>query len=184
MRICAFGGASPRIGERYTEKAEALCSRLAERGHNLVYGAGGTGMMGAAARGFASKGAHVIGVIPEFFKTEKPEELNPYCDELIYTESMRERKAIMEEKGEAFLVLPGGIGTWEEVFEVVTLIQLNQMHKQVVIFSPFGYYDPIVQMLDRAVSDGFLKVDYADLLTLTDDEDVVIEVLESAAHRE
>ena len=118
MNICVFGAARDEIGENFMALGTALGRELAARGHTLVFGAGGHGMMGAAARGAYEMGGKIIGVVPYFFNT--PGILFEHCTELIRMETMAERKTIMEERSDAFIALPGGIGTMEEIFEVIT----------------------------------------------------------------
>ena len=156
MVICVFGSASDEIADLYKERTQALCSAAARRGHSLVYGAGAAGLMGAAARGFAAEGGRVLGVIPEFFKEERIEEINFDCDEIIYTASMQERKRIMEEKADAFLVTPGGVGTFEEFLEVLTLKQLDRHKKPIALYNIDGYYNPLIVALERGIERGFI----------------------------
>ena len=128
MNICVFGAARDEIGENFMALGTALGRELAARGHTLVFGAGGHGMMGAAARGAYEMGGKIIGVVPYFFNT--PGILFEHCTELIRMETMAERKTIMEERSDAFIALPGGIGTMEEIFEVITLSSLGRMQKK------------------------------------------------------
>ena len=123
MKICVFGAASAHIDKIYIDTVEELGRKMAERGHSLVFGAGGTGLMGAAARGVKSGGGYVHGVVPSFFKNDGVEQLFDACDKMTYTQTMRERKAIMEDEADAFIITPGGVGTFEELFEVVTLMR-------------------------------------------------------------
>ena len=158
---------------------EELGKILAKRGHNMVYGAGGAGLMGAAARGFKAGGGKVTGVLPAFFLHEVEATLFPDCDEMIYTETMAERKAIMEEKADAFLTVPGGIGTLEEFLEVLTLRQLDRHDKALVLFNVNGYFDELKAMLDRAVEEGFLKARCLDYLLITEDAEEAASYLEA-----
>ncbi len=128
MKICVFGAASAHIDKIYIDTVEELGRKMAERGHSLVFGAGGTGLMGAAARGVKSGGGYVHGVVPSFFKNDGVEQLFDACDKMTYTQTMRERKAIMEDEADAFIITPGGVGTFEELFEVVTLKQPQQSY--------------------------------------------------------
>ena len=110
MRICIFGSASDDIDSVYIEAGEKLGEMLGKKGHSLIFGAGNSGMMGAVARGFHRAGAEIVGVVPSFFPDGV---LFPHCTELVKTETMRERKAIMEERADAFITTVGGIGTFE-----------------------------------------------------------------------
>ena len=112
MKICIFGASSADIDGIYIKEVEALAEKMARRGHSLVFGAGATGVMGAAARGTRAGGGFIHGVIPEFFREERVEKIFADCDELTYTKTMAERKTIMEDDCDAFIIAPGGIGTF------------------------------------------------------------------------
>lgn len=156
MKICVFGASSSKIDQSYINAAQSLCEELGKRGHSLVFGAGANGLMGAAARGFHKSGAKVTGVVPSFFRTDYVEELYEQCDEFIYTETMAERKAKMEELADVFIVVPGGIGTFEEFFEVLVLKQLCRHNKPIAIYDINNYYESIEALLDHAVDEKFL----------------------------
>ncbi len=156
MRICVFGAASAHIDDIYIKTVEKLGEEMAKRGHSLVFGAGGTGLMGAAARGVKRGGAHIVGVVPTFFKTQGVEQLYDECDETVYTETMRERKAIMEDMAEAFIVVPGGVGTFEELYEIITLKQLNRHDKAIVILNIENYYGELEKFMRVAADRKFI----------------------------
>lgn len=159
MTICVFGAASTKIDNKYIEKVEQMGCKLAQNGHDLVFGAGGTGLMGAAARGFKKGGAHIHGVIPKFF-SEKGHIVEPVysgCDEITYTETMRERKAIMEDNADAFIIVPGGIGTFEEFFEILTLKELRRHNKPIVIYNIDGYYDSMLKLMEDSIDKKFIN---------------------------
>lgn len=179
MKICLFGAASNEINNLYIKKVEEFGKMLAERGHSLVFGAGKNGLMGAGARGVTEGGGRIYGVIPSFFKQESIEEIYDGCDELIYTETMAERKAKMEELAEAFVIVPGGIGTFEEMFEVLTLKQLGRHDKAVVIYDINGYYKEIEDMLDKGFRDRFIRNDCRTLYHYTENCDDVFDYLEN-----
>ena len=125
MNLCVFGAASKTIDEKYITPVEEMGEFLAKRGHNLVFGSGCTGEMGAAARGFRRGGGKTHGVIPHFFKQDLHDYVDWNCDEMTYTETMRERKAVMEDTADAFIITPGGAGTFEELFTQIVLM-LNE----------------------------------------------------------
>lgn len=180
MTICIFGAASAHIDERYIKAVEDLGETLAKRGHSLVFGCGGTGLMGAAARGFKRGGGHIKGVVPSFFKQEGVELLFNECDETVYTETMAERKAIMEDSADAFIIVPGGVGTFEEMFQVITLKQLNRFDKAIVIYDVCGYYDVLEDFLSHACDEKFIASYCKDrLYKFTEDMDEAIEYVES-----
>jgi len=163
MRICLYGAASTEISSVYTDTVENLCEVLAKRGHILVFGAGDGGVMGAAARGFHKGGGKVMGVAPTFFKETVIEKLYEESDIIVYTESMGARKSVMEANADAFIVCPGGIGTYDEFFQVLTLKQLKVINRQIAVFNINGFYDPIVSLIDKGLEEKFLRTDTPDL---------------------
>lgn len=156
MNICVFGAASNDIDVKYINAVELMGEMLAKDGHNLVFGAGGQGLMGAAARGFKKGKSKIVGVIPKFFKEADVELIYKDCDELIFTDTMSERKTIMEDRADAFIVVPGGIGTFEELFEVLTLKQLDRHKKPIAIYNIDGYYDSMEAMLNNSIKEKFV----------------------------
>ena len=166
MNICIYGASSNKLAKEYYDAAEALGALMAQQGHTLVFGGGQGGIMGAAARGAHAHGGAIIGVAPRFF--DEPGILFAECTEFIYTETMRERKAIMEERSDAFIVLPGGIGTYEEFFEMLTLKQLGRHNKPMVMLNTRGYYDPMAAMLRNTVDEGFMSADCMELYGVCD----------------
>ncbi len=157
MNICVYGAASTKIDKSYITAVEELGESMAKQGDNLVFGAGGNGLMGAAARGVKRGGGKITGVIPHFFRDEEIEEIYGECDELIFTETMRERKAKMEELADAFIVVPGGIGTFEEFFEILTLKQLGRHDKPIAIYNVNGFYDNIEKLMYDAMNEKFIR---------------------------
>ncbi|MEF9863554.1 MAG: TIGR00730 family Rossman fold protein [Christensenellaceae bacterium] len=152
--ICVFGSSSSTLHKIYYEDAYLLGSLIAKNGYGLVFGAGDMGMMGSCARGVHSiEGGHVTGVIPSFMNTSGI--AYSKCDELIITESMRERKRQMEELSQVFVTVAGGFGTFEELFEVITLKQLVRHKKQILILNTNGYYNKLIGFLDECVTQNF-----------------------------
>lgn len=178
MRICVYGAASPTIDKKYIEKVETLGKELAKRGHSLVFGGGGNGLMGAAARGVASCGGYILGVIPKFFAEESVEKICDFCDELIQPETMRERKKIMEDNADAFIVVPGGIGTYEEFFEILTSKQLCRHNKPIAVYNIDNFYAEIDMAMKSAIKKNFIKDNCLDLYLITDDLQEVFEYVE------
>lgn len=179
MRICVYGAASSTIDKEYVDLVEKLGEEMAKRGHSLVFGGGGTGLMGAVSRGVHKGGGKILGVIPKFFKDEKIECICDVCDELILPDTMRERKQIMEDNADAFIVTPGGIGTFEEFFEILTLKQLCRHHKPIVIYNINGYYNDIVNLMNTSISKNFVREKCLQLYTVTDDLDELFKVIEA-----
>lgn len=152
MNICLFGSSSEKIGEQYKRDTEAICKVLAERGHNLVFGGGSTGLMGAAARGFTAGGGKIYGYIPTFIIDEDVEPPYDACTTLVKTKTMHERKKGMEDLATTYLIVPGGVGTMEELFEVLVARSLGQESKPIVMYNPDGYFDHILAFIQNAVS--------------------------------
>lgn len=169
MNICVFGAASKTIDEKYIKPVEDMGEYLAKHGHNLVFGAGATGEMGAVSRGFKKGGGTIHGVVPDFFKEDLADFVNYNCDELTITETMRERKGIMEDISDAFIVTPGGAGTFEELFEVLTLKQLGQHRKPIAIYNIDGYYDCLIKTIKYAVETQFIRVTCEQLFKVFDE---------------
>ncbi|MBQ8658099.1 MAG: TIGR00730 family Rossman fold protein [Clostridia bacterium] len=178
MRICVYGAASPTIDPEYKAKVKEMGKRLAERGHSLVFGGGGNGLMGAAAEGFRDGGGHIIGVIPKFFEQEQIEAICDFCDELIQPDTMRERKQIMEDRADAFVIVPGGIGTFEEFFEILTLKQLCRHNKPIAIYNLKGYYNELVHALEKATEKNFIRGGCMDLFYMSEEIAPLIEYIE------
>ena len=139
----------------YLDAATDLGRRMGQAGIDLVYGGASIGLMGAVARGVHDKGGKVTGVLPQFFKTKDIE--YGEADELIVTRDMRERKAVMDERSDAFIVLPGGVGTLEEAMEIFSLVQLRQTAKPLVFVNTEGFYDGIVRHFEKLVELKFAK---------------------------
>ncbi len=184
MRICVYGAASPTIDEKYINATEKMGQVLAEKGHDLVFGAGGNGLMGAAARGFKKGGADIIGVIPKFFQEENVEAIYDKCDKLIMPDTMRERKQIMETEADAFIVVPGGIGTYEEFFEILTLKQLCRHNKPIALYNMFGYYNELNATMLSAMDKEFIKDNCKELYLITDNLEEIIEYIKAPANTE
>ncbi len=157
MKICVYGASSDKIPEKYLSAAYDFGQELAKNGHSLVFGGGATGVMGRAVQGIKSCGGKAVGIAPKFFDT--PGVLYSDCDEFIFTETMRERKALLEEHADGFAVLPGGIGTYEEFFETLVLCQLGQLDKPIAIYNVDGCYDNLKALLLGTVDEGFMSED-------------------------
>jgi uncharacterized protein (TIGR00730 family) len=151
--LCVYCGSSKNLESRYYSAAEAVGRSMVAKGWGLVYGGGNVGMMGSLAQAVKDAGGRVVGVIPEFMKER--ELAYHQADELITVESMRERKRVMEERADAFLALPGGIGTLEELAEIMTLRYINRINKPVVVFNQDGYYDDLLRFFERMTRERF-----------------------------
>ena len=172
-----FGASSRDLEQGYFDEAFALGAELARRGHTIVFGGGASGLMGATARGAKSQGGRLIGIAPKFF--DEPGILDKDCDEMIFTETMSERKKAMEDMSEAFITLPGGIGTFEEFFEALTLKQLGRHAKAMAVLNTLGYYDALEAMVQRAVDERFLTADGKDLYAMFTDVGELVSYVEN-----
>ena len=181
MRICVYGAASPTIDPEYIKKTEELGRTLARRGHSLVFGGGGHGLMGAAARGVDECGGYILGVIPKFFDEENIEAIYDSCNELVMPSTMRERKQIMEDNADAFIIVPGGIGTFEEFFEILTLKQLCRHDKPIAIYNIMGYYNELNEVLEQSMKKNFIRENCRDLYFTTDDAEALFDYIETPA---
>ena len=184
MRICVYGAASSTIDPEYMKKVEILGKEMVKRGHSLVFGGGGNGLMGAVAKGVRAEGGHIFGVIPQFFDEEDVEALYHDCDELVQPETMRERKQIMEDNAEAFIVVPGGIGTFEEFFEILTLKQLCRHNKPIAMYNLKGYYNEILRALEVATEKNFIRGGCRDLFFVSEDLSEIFAYVEKPYHEQ
>jgi uncharacterized protein (TIGR00730 family) len=154
VRVCVYCGSSAGDDPRFAAVARAFGAALARAGIGVVYGGGRVGLMGAVADAALEAGGDVIGVIPRFL--EEREVAHDGVD-LRVVESMHERKQLMSELSDAFVALPGGFGTFEEFFEIVTWVQLRLIDAPCIIANVDGYYDPLVALIDGAVANGFIS---------------------------
>src|SRR5260370_10883040 len=178
-RICVFCGSSSGTARAYQQAAQAAGQLLCRRGLELVYGGGNVGLMGAVANACLNDGGRVIGVIPQALADK--EVAHTGLTELRVVSSMHERKSVMADLSDAFLSLPGGYGTWEEFFEVLTWSQLGIQRKACGILNVDGYYDPLLEMADRAMSEGFVREVHRDLLLSDADPERLLDRLSSYA---
>ena len=176
MNICLYGASSSAIDRSYILGAETVGELIAKRGHTLIFGGGAQGVMGAAARGAARFGGRIIGVAPSFFNVDGV--LYEHCTELIYTDTMRERKQKMEELADAFLVMPGGVGTFEEFFEIFTLKQIGRHSKAIVMFNQNGYYDAVRALFEKAIEERFMTEKCRLLSELFTEPDEMLDFIE------
>jgi uncharacterized protein (TIGR00730 family) len=153
-RICVYCGSNPGTDPRFVAAARRFGEILATNRIGLVYGCGSTGLMGTVARAVHHHGGDIVGVIPEFLKAQ--ERMFADADEIIVTADMHERKRIMFERADAFVALPGGVGTLEEVIEQLTWAQLGRHKKPILIANVAGFWDPLLVMFDHLQSLGFL----------------------------
>jgi uncharacterized protein (TIGR00730 family) len=153
-RICVFCGSRPGGTEAFRAEAAAMGTALAARGLTLVYGGGGVGLMGALADAVLDGGGAVIGVIPDRLASREVHHRN--VADMRFVPTMHARKALMAELADAFVALPGGLGTFEELFEVWTWGQLGLHDKPLAVVNVSGYFDPLLSLVDHAVDAGFV----------------------------
>ncbi len=177
MNVCIYGASGVDLDKGYFDAVYALGRELAARDIGLVFGGGNHGLMGAAARGVHDGGGRITGVAPSFFDVD--DILYPHCTEFIYTETMRERKQKMEELSDAFIVAPGGFGTLEEFFEMLTLKQLGRHHKAIIIYNAMGYYDLMLRMIEDMTEKHFVGSACSGLYNVVADEKQALDCIES-----
>lgn len=175
--VCVFSASSDEVAAVHTEHAAELGGLLAANGWGLVFGGGTRGLMGAVARGVHDRGGHVIGIIPD--KLNRPGVTYETCDELIVTDTLRERKFEMDRRADAFVALPGGFGTLEELLEAITLKQLHYHSRPVVMLNTDGFYDGLVSFMDSQIQRGFVKPSHRDLFWVADSPTEAVEYLKS-----
>lgn len=175
--ICVYSSSSDMVAPEFFSVARELGATIASRGHTLVWGGTNVGLMGACAQAAQQGGARVIGIIPAFIADhglayEK-------ADELIVTDDMRQRKALMEERADAFVALPGGFGTLEEMFEIITLKQLRRHNKAIVFLNAGGYYEPLAAAMEHMYQAKFAKAAYRQMYAMAPDVASAIDHVES-----
>lgn len=180
MNICLYGASSDSIAKVYINPTEELGAKIAEMGHTLIYGGGAAGLMGAAARGAYSRGGEIIGIVPSFLNVDGI--LFNNCTDLIFTETMRQRKELMEKKADAFIMTPGGVGTFDEFFEILTLKQLGRHSKPIAVFNINGYFDNLISQLESAVHKQFMTPEALGLFYSTDRADKLLDYLENGVN--
>jgi len=155
MNLCVYCSSSDNVDPKYFSVAAELGTRLAARGDTLVYGGASIGLMGAIARGVHAGGGRVVGVIPQALVDR--EVSYPAADELLVTANMRERKAAMEARADAFLALPGGVGTLEEISEIMVSKHLRLLDKPLVLLDVDGFYQPLIALFEHMRAAQFLR---------------------------
>ncbi|HEV8439363.1 MAG TPA: TIGR00730 family Rossman fold protein [Methylomirabilota bacterium] len=175
--VTVFCGSSDLVEDKYYAAARELGEKLAQRGWRLVYGGGSVGLMGVLSRAVLAHGGHVTGVIPKALLDLGVGERG--VSELIVTDGLRDRKAIMDERGDAFVALPGGLGTLEEVLEALTLKQLGYHLKAIAVLDLDGYFNPLWTQIQNGIDIGFIRPEFLDLWYPAPDVDALLRYLES-----
>jgi len=173
--LCVFCGSRPAGGERYREVGERFGRLVARSGLDLVYGGSSIGLMGIVADAALAAGGRVTGVIPDFMVAK--ELAHRGLHELIVVDSMHARKRTMAERSDAFVALPGGFGTLEEYFEVLTWSQLRLHRRPVALLNVRGFFDPLLAFMDRAVADDMLRPEHRSMALAHDDPEALLALL-------
>ncbi|MGC9331052.1 MAG: TIGR00730 family Rossman fold protein [Bacteroidales bacterium] len=181
MKICVFCGSSTDLDHRYYDSAAKIGTLIGKSGHSIIYGAGKIGIMGALADAARKENTYITGVIPQ--KLNIKGVVSEYDDELIVTKDMQSRKSLMRQKADAFLTLPGGFGTLEEVMEVITLKQLQYHKKAIVILNIFGYYDTLYSHFEHMYTNGFTNKNYRKLYSFETNEEDAIKAINTYKHK-
>jgi len=176
-RICVFCGSSRGAKPEYADVADALGVAIAQRGYGLVYGGAQVGLMGIVADAALRAGGEVIGVIPEALV--RKEVVHTHLQDLRIVGSMHERKALMSDLSDAFVALPGGCGTFEEFFEVVTWAQIGLHRKPCALLNVAGFYDPLLALFDHAVSERFVRPEHRAMIVTETDPERLLDLLET-----
>ncbi|GID96532.1 TIGR00730 family Rossman fold protein [Amorphoplanes digitatis] len=173
--VCVFCASSSNLDRRWLELAAQLGKALGPRGHTLVSGGGRVGMMGAVADAARASGAHTLGVIPQYLVDL--EVADTAADELIVTTDMGERKNIMIDRSDAFITLPGGLGTLDELFEVWTTATLDLHHKPIILVNTAGFYDGLLSWLDGLADTEFARRQALDRLVVVDSVEAALDAI-------
>lgn len=165
-RICVYAASSSQVNETYIAAATQLGLLLAKENLSVVYGGGSIGLMGALADAVLAEKGNLIGVIPEFMM--KLEWGNPFVSEMIVTENLAQRKAILMRDADAIIVLPGGTGTLEELSEALSLKKLGQIDCPIILLNTIGFFDPLILFFERMVSDKFIRPEHLNLYSVVE----------------
>jgi hypothetical protein len=176
--ICVYCGSAGRVDPRFRAAAERLGRAIAEQGIELIYGGGRVGLMGLVADAALAAGGRVTGIIPDHIQSLEVEHTG--LTELVVVDSMHTRKRLMFERSDAFVVLPGGLGTLDETFEILTWRQLALHDKPIVIVDEGGYWQPLEAMIDHMIDAGFCRPGHKGLYRLVASVDAVFEALARA----
>ncbi len=175
QNVCVYCGSSARVDERYKKHATDLGRMLADKKMGVVYGGGRVGLMGLVADAAMDAGGKVVGIIPAHIQSKEIEHLG--LSELHVVDSMHTRKAMMAERADAYVILPGGFGTLDEAFEIITWKQLQLHEKPIIIFNDGGFWDPLLVLLDRLITSGFATEKHRTLYSVANSLDEVFQLL-------
>ncbi|MCR5792671.1 MAG: TIGR00730 family Rossman fold protein [Lachnospiraceae bacterium] len=190
MNITVYGSASDEINKEYIKEGEMIGREIAGHGDSVVFGGGATGMMGAVARGFTEGRSDIsqqtdqmlIGVAPDVFDVDGA--LYDQCDEFLRPDTMRERKRIMEDKADVFLITPGGIGTLDEFFEILVLTEIGHQKKPIILYNMQDYYKDVIGLIDNMIENGFLAPEKRNLFGIVNKPAELFDILESLQYNQ
>jgi len=177
MKICLYGAGSNKLSDKYIEEGYKLGKTISHRGHELVFGGGSEGMMGAVSRGVRDNNGKIIGIAPEWMKNF--EDIFHDCDEFIHTSSIDERKKLFLEYSDAFIISPGGIGTLDEFFDILTLKKLKRHDKAIILFNLNNYYDTLIDMIEFMIKENTIPKENKQLYTVTTTIEETIDYIEN-----
>lgn len=175
--ICVFCGSRAGTNPEWIDLAKQLGQGIAERGWSLIYGGGNSGLMGLVADGALQGGGDVVGISPHWLAAKEP--VKHELTELIHVETMGERKDLMEARSDAFVIIPGGIGTMDELFEVWTTRQLKPDHKKIILVNWHGFFDHLIMFISHSQKSGFLTESHLRKISIVDNLDEIYEALEN-----
>jgi uncharacterized protein (TIGR00730 family) len=178
--VCVYCGSSSNVPDNIKEIAKQVGEALAKRNITVVYGGGHVGLMGITADSALAVGGEVVGIIPDHL--QRREKRHTSLTELIITDSMHTRKKLMVERSDAFFILPGGLGTLDEMFEILTWRQLELHDKPVIMINWLGYWDKIVEAIDHAVEVGFVRPQHRKGLIVVSNVEEALDALDAAAN--
>ena len=173
--VTVYCSSSSAIPKAYFDAGEALGRAIAENAWKLVYGGNSVGLMGHVANACRAAGGKVVGITPQLFVDKKVHDEK--CHDLVVCQTMRERKQIMEERADAFVALPGGLGTFEELFEIIVGKQLRYHTKPIALLNVEGYFDPLLAMIEHGIEHRFIKPAARELYFVTEDVEAIVEHL-------
>ena len=177
MNITLYGAARDCIDAVYKEEVEELGHELGRRGHSMIFGGGATGLMGAAARGLLDEGGELIGVVPSFMTSVEP--IFDKCTRLVETDTLSARKDTMEQLADAFVIVPGGVGTLDEFFQILTLRVLRRTDKPIVLFNIRSFWDNVLALIGTDICKGFISPRVAECFVVCDTPRSVVDALEA-----
>lgn len=175
MKICMYGSGNKKTPKEYTDVGYELGLEIAEKGHSLVFGGGNDGMMGAVASGVFDNGGEILAIFPEWIM--EFDDQFKHSSQVIPTESMDERKKLFLEKSDVFIICPGGFGTLDELFEILTLKYLRRHSKKIIIFNINHFYDDLISILDEMHDAGLIREGALDIFDVADSMDEVFQLI-------